>query len=108
MFDKLKLLLLKAAFDTVCKQRDELKDTLRNVRAERDRLLKENVELGEKYHRVASAVESWRYLADTEREKCDRLMSKCADMEQNAIRLMSENQQLRVHANAFVPRYVQD
>lgn len=47
MFDKLKLLLLKAAFDTVCKQRDELKDKLQAERMRCESLLKKNVELGE-------------------------------------------------------------
>lgn len=45
MFDKLKLLLLKAAFDMVCKQRDELKDKLQAERMRCETLLKEIVEL---------------------------------------------------------------
>lgn len=108
MFDKLKLLLLKVAFDTVCKERDELKDTLRNVRAERDRLLKENAELGEQRQRLIAECQQWKDWAYGRGERVNLLVSQCADMEQSAIRLMSENQQLKVHANAVVPRYVQD
>ena len=98
MFDKLKLLLLKVAFDTVVKERDELRQGLRKVSEENERLRRELKREQMAYQGLSTECERLRSVAETERKRANITISKFS-------RGPADPQESEIHSDKLVCGY---